>query len=619
MNPAGTKPLCRTFEATRPRGGPAAGSASLRVILTVCFAGLLLGPFIYQKVAHKASVDPRAREDALGHYGMSLEEVAAASGIAFTHTLPVVDPKLANIAPMIASMGASVSIVDYDQDGWNDIYVTNSSPGSQNHLYRNLGNGRFVDVAAQLGIADLNRPGTGVCMGAVWGDYDNDGYPDLLVYKWGRPELFHNEGGRHFTRVTEGSGLPDWINAGAATWLDYDGDGRLDLFIAGYWPDEVRLENTPTTRVMPDSFEYAKNGGRKWLFRNLGGGHFKDVTAEAGIASTRWTLAVLAADLNGDGWPDLFLANDYGVSELYLNEPGPTGRRYREVGTESGIGHSPKSGMNASLGDVLNSGSEAIYVSNISEPGVLVQGNNLWVPDAAGSTHFTNLASVMGIDLGGWSFGAQFGDLNNDGNLDLYLVNGYVTGKPDTSYWYDFSQITGGNARIISDAANWAAMGGRSLAGRQHKHLWLNAGDGRFEEVAQAVGAADVYDGRAVALADLNNTGVLDVVVANQGGPLLLYRNTVRPGMDWIELDLEGVQSNRSAIGAAATVRWNGRQQVQQVVAASGYAAQNDHRLHFGLGPHARIESVTIQWPSGRRQTLESPAVNRLVHIREAP
>ncbi|HEY1847993.1 MAG TPA: CRTAC1 family protein [Opitutaceae bacterium] len=590
-----------------------------RAALAAAFVCLLLGPLAYQRFTGGSSGKAQ-QDEALRRYGMSLQEVAAASGINFTHSAPVVDPKLANIAPMIASMGASVTIVDYDNDGWNDIYVTSSSPGSRNHMYRNLGNGRFVDVAEELGIADLNRPGTGVCMGAVWGDYDNDGYPDLLVYKWGKPELFHNDHGKRFTNATAGSGLPAWINAGAATWVDYDNDGLLDIFIGGYWPDNDRLENSATTRVMPDSFEYAKNGGRKWLLKNMGGGHFRDVTREAGIESTQWTLAVLAADFNGDGWPDLFVANDYGVSELYLNEPAPGGgRKFRESGAESGIGHSPKSGMNASLGDVLNSGTEAIYVSNISEPGILVQGNNLWVPDGPSSTHFTNLASVMGIELGGWSFGAQFGDLNNDGYLDLYLVNGYVTGKRDDSYWYDFSQITGGNARIISDAANWPAMSGRSLAGHQHKRLWLNGGEGRFEEVSQAVGADDLHDGRAVAMADFENKGALDIVVANQSGPLLLYRNTVNPAMGWLELDLEGTKSNRSAIGARVTVRWPGQVQEQQVVAASGYAAQNQHRLHFGLGPKASVESVTIQWPSGKTQILKSPSADAILHIREEP
>ncbi len=591
-----------------------------RGILAVIFIGILVGPVIYRRFAHKVAPTSFHQQEAIDRYGMALTEIAAASGIDFVHSPPKVDEKLRNIEPQIASMGASVSIVDFDNDGLYDFYVTSSGPGSRNRLYRNLGNGKFVDVAESMGVADLNQPGTGCCMGAVWADYDNDGYDDLFVYKWGRPELFHNDHGHGFTRVTDQAGLPDWVNAGTATWFDYDGDGKLDLFIAGYWPDDVRLEALKTTRIMPESFEYANNGGRKWLLRNLGNGKFVDVTREAGLNSTRWTLAAISADFNNDGKPDLFLANDYGLSELYINEAGPDGKRhFREIGRESGVGRNPKSGMNACVGDVLNSGSEAVYVSNISEPGVLVQGNNLWMPSAPGSTQFANMASVMGVELGGWSFGAQFGDLNNDGFLDLYLVNGYVSASPRTTYWYDFSEITGGNTAIISDAKNWPAMNGRSLSGFQRKHLWLNGGSGRFVEVSQAVGVTDTYDGRAVALADFENKGSLDVVVANQNGPLLFYRNHVKPGRDWIELELEGNPSNRDALGAQVRVQWKGQEQLQEVVSASGFAAQNQRRLHFGLGENAKVDRVKIRWPSGREQVMESPSVNTIHRVKETP
>lgn len=591
-----------------------------RILLTLCFVGLLAGPALYLRHAHPVDIVSLEQQQAIDRYGLSLVESAATAGVNFVHTKPQVDPKLANIEAQIVSMGASVSIVDFDRDGWNDFYVTNSAPGSHNHLYRNRGDGTFEDVAEALGVADLNQPGTGTCTGAVWADYDNDGYEDLLVYKWGRPELFHNDHGRGFTRVTEQAGLPAWVNAGTATWFDYDHDGLVDLFIGGYWPDEVRLDKLTTTHIMPESFEYANNGGRKYVLHNLGHGKFADVTSEVGITSTRWTLAVVAADFNNDGWPDLFIANDYGSSELYQNESdGKGGRRFREVGLAAGVSRSPKSGMNASIGDVLNTGAFAIYQSNISEEGVLVQGNNLWMPAAPGEMQFTNMASAMGVELGGWSFGAQFGDLNNDGFLDLYLVNGYISGNARTNYWYDFSEITGGHKSIISDAKNWPAMNGRSLAGYQRKHFWLNAGDGRFTEVAQAVGATDTYDGRAVALADFQNRGVLDVVVANQGGPLLLYRNHVNPARDWIEFELEGSTSNRSAIGAQVRVHWNGQEQLQEVLAASGYCAENQRRLHFGLGEKAHVESVVVRWPSGHEQVLKSPEVNRLHHIKETP
>jgi hypothetical protein len=593
-------------------------SGAKQTLLGVCFAGLLAGPVAWRQLA-RTDPAPLHRQEAIDRYGLALTEDAAASGIEFVHTRPRIDAKLHNIEPQIAAMGASVSVVDFDRDGWADLYVTNSGPGTLNRLYRNQHDGHFSDVAGKLGVADLNRPGTGACMGSVWADYDNDGYEDLFVYKWGRPELFHNDAGRGFTRVTETAGLPAWINAGTATWFDYDRDGKVDLFIGGYWPDDVRLEAVATTRIMPESFEYANNGGHNHLLRNQGDGTFAEVSAAAGLTSTRWTLAVIAADLNEDGWPDLFVSNDYGMSELFINEAGPAGRRFREMGSESGIGRNPKSGMNASLGDVMNSGLPAIYESNISEPGVLVQGNNLWMPSAPGSTQFVNLASVMGVELGGWSFGAQFGDLNNDGFLDLYLVNGYVSGRPRTTYWYDFSEITGGHSRIISDAKNWPAMEGRSLSGYQRKRLWLNGGDGRFEEISQAVGATDTFDGRAVALADFQNRGVLDVVVANQGGPLLLYRNRVKPGRNWIEFDLRGRSSNRSAIGARVRVRWKGQEQLQEVVAASGFSAQNQHRLHFGLGAAANVDRVSIRWPSGREQVLESPAVNQIHRIEESP
>src|SRR5437868_11461350 len=215
--------------------------------------------------------------------------------------------------------------------------------------------------------------------------------------------------------------------------------------------------------------------------------------------------------------------------------------------------------MNASFGDVFNDGRLSIYKSNISEPGVLVQANDLWVPkkSAAGAIpEYDDLASSLGVDLGGWSWGGQFGDLNNDGTLDLYLTNGYVSAGERSSYWYDFAVIAVGHSAIIGDAANWPAMKGRSLSGYQHKRVWLNDGSGRFTDVAQVVGVTDTFDGRSVALADLSNRGVLDVIVANQHGPLLMYRNTVQPGRHWIELALEG---NGSAIGARVELQWDGQ------------------------------------------------------------
>ena len=570
-------------------------------------------------VLNQRAVTARTAGDEEGgdaRYGFRLQESAKAAGIDFVHQAPAFDARLEHIMPQVAAMGAAVAVADFDRDGWQDFYVTNSAEDSRNRLYRNRGDGSFVDVAAQLGLADVNRRVTGVSQGAVWGDYDNDGWEDLFLYKYGRPELFRNDGGRAFVPVGAQAGLPDWVNANSATWLDYDRDGRLDLFIAGYWPETVNLWQLQTTKIMPESFEYANNGGRKYLLRNRGDGTFEDVTEAAGIRSRRWTLAVTSADLLGSEHPDLFVANDYGVSELFVNRDG---RTFEDVGPQAGVGRSPKSGMNAAVGDIFNDGRLAIYKTNISEPGVLVQGNDLWVPrgGAGDEVEYENLASSMGIDLGGWSWGAQFGDLNNDGTQDIYLVNGYVSAGERSSYWYDFSVIAVGHSNIIGDAANWPPMKGRSFSGYQRKRVWINDGGGRFTEVAQVVGASDTYDGRAVALADFANRGVLDLVIANQRGPLLLYRNAIEPGRHWIQFELEGTSSNRSAFGARVELQWNGRKQVQEVAAAAGFSAQNQRRLHFGLGEASMVDRVVIRWPSGRRQTIETPAVDTLHRLKE--
>lgn len=591
-----------------------------RLLLIVAFVGLLVGPAIYARLSRQDNAEGSSASSAsaaalIDRYGVVFHESAEEAGIDFVHQPPKIDARLEHIGPQIAAMGASVSVVDFDRDGWSDFYVTNSAPGTSNALYRSRQNGTFADVAKEVGLAALNEPGTGACIGSVWADIDNDGYEDVLVYKWGTVELFHNHDGKSFERISDSAGMPEWANAGTATWFDYDRDGRVDLFLAAYWPDDVRLEDLKDTKIMPESFEYARNGGRKWLLRNLGDCRFEDVTEQAGIKSSRWSLAVIASDFNGDAYPDLFLANDYGVSELFINEEG---KRFKECGKECGVGHAPKSGMNAAVGDVLNQGKLAIYQSNISEEGVLLQGNNLWLPTASGGElHFENLASVMGVELGGWSFGAQFGDLNNDGFVDLYLTNGYVSGDRGTSYWYDFSQITGGHTHIISDAKNWPDMKGRSLAGYQSKRVWLNDGAGKFQDVAQFVGVIDRYDGRAVALIDSRNRGALDVIVANQRGPVLLYRNEGNEKNHWIALELEGTRSNRSAIGAQVRLFWDGQEQLQEVASASGYAAENQRRLHFGLGESSEIERVEIRWPSGEKQTIENLQVNQIHKIRE--
>ena len=279
--------------------------------------------------------------------------------------------------------------------------------------------------------------------------------------------------------------------------------------------------------------------------------------------------------------------------------------------------------MNATLGDIFNRGQFAIYITNITEPGNLVQGNNLWVPSAhkpGDPPRYVNQAGIAKVERGGWSWGAQFGDLNNDGHLDLYLTNGYISANKRESYWYEYGIIAGGNKIIIGDAKNWPAIRDRSLSGFETKCLWWNKG-GEFIDVARSVGINDEFDGRAVVMGDLFNRGVLDVVVANQNGPLLLYKNMVDQSRDWVQVELRGTKSNRSAIGALVRVFWRNdgedrmHEQVQTVSGGNGYASQNMRRLHFGLGANAKIDRITVQWPSApaATQTLKSPQV-KVVH-----
>jgi hypothetical protein len=250
-----------------------------RPALVVLFVLMLATPAIIRHFGASTPAAAAGGSDPESRYGFRLTEVSRQAGLDFVHEGPTLDPKLSHIMPLVASMGAAVSVADVDADGRPDLYVTNSREGSKNKLYRNRGDGTFEEIAAQLGIADVNRPETGVSMGSVFGDYDNDGFEDLLLYRWGKPELFHNDGGHRFTRVTDTADLFDWGNINTAVWLDFDRDGRLDLFLGGYFSEQLNLWKLADTKMMPESFEYASNGGRKFLYRNLGGGRFEEVSA----------------------------------------------------------------------------------------------------------------------------------------------------------------------------------------------------------------------------------------------------------------------------------------------------------------------------------------------------
>jgi hypothetical protein len=545
------------------------------------------------------------------HPGFALRDETAAAGIHFVHHRPTFDPKIAGIEPHVAALGASVSVTDFDGDGKPDLYFTNSSFGASNALYRNKGDGTFEDVAASAGLADLNKPGEGVSMGAVWGDIDNDGREDVLVYRYGYLALFRNVDGHHFEDITEKAGLRRWVNSNGAIWIDYDRDGLLDLYVTAYFRSDIDLWHLKTTMIMHNSFEFATNGGKNLLFHNLGRGKFEDVTDKMGVGSTRWTLAAASADFNGDGWPDIYLANDYGPEELYLNDHG---RRF--VLSTAGLESESKSGMAVALGDAFNRGRLDAFVTNISERGYLFQNNNLRVNEISTKGRFRNVAEGAIADAG-WAWGAQFGDLNNDGANELFVANGFISADQQKSYWYAMSKIAGANGRLFEDAATWPAFGNASLSGYEPSRVYINRGVAGWVDVAKNVGVTDLYDGRAVALADLSSRGSEDVIVANQNQPAILYRDYPDSANHWMGFKLIGTRSNRSAIGAEVLLEAGLLSQRRVIDGGSGFASQNDRRLHFGLGSHEWVDRVTIYWPSGIRQVITRPAIDGIVTITE--
>jgi hypothetical protein len=320
-------------------------------------------------------------------------------------------------------------------------------------------------------------------------------------------------------------------------------------------------------------------------------------------------LAATAADFNDDGWPDLYLANDYGPEELYLNRAG---KRFELA--RAGLSDDSKSGMAVALGDVYNRGEHDVFVTNISEKGFLFQGNNLRLNFLKQLDRFDEVATGPVADAG-WAWGAQFGDLNNDGLLDLVIANGFISADSTHDYWYAMSKIAGAQGNIFEDAKNWPAIGNASLSGYERSRVLLNRGQAGFVDVAEQAGVTDRLDGRAVAMADLSNRGQLDVIFANEKGPALLYRNAGNAG-HWIEFKLVGTHSNRSAIGAEVTVDFGSGRQRQVVDGGSGFCSQNDRRLHFGLGDQT-LSKVTIRWPSGAEQVLRGLSIDQLHVITE--
>lgn len=514
----------------------------------------------------------------------AFSDVTQVSGFTHTHHKPYLDPKIDGIMSWMASVGAAAAAGDYDNDGWTDLYVTDSHKGYPNHLYRNTGKGAFSDVAKTNGVADVNDD-SGTSMDCIWGDYDNDGFLDLFVVKWGRDILFHNNGDGSFTDVTTSAfvneksepGSP-WANGNAAIWVDYDGDGFLDIYVGNYFKP-VDLWHLKTTKIMHDSFETARNAGRNSMFHNNGDGTFRETAKSLGLDDPGWTLSVGHGDINNDGWPDIYCANDFGTDQLFLND-GSGG--FINI-SEMAFGEDTKKGMNSEFGDVDNDGWLDIYVTNITTAEYLKEGNMLWhndASDANGVPIFMDISLETGTNNGGWGWGGKFFDMDNDGDMDILTVNGFITAGKE-SYWYDLASwtVTG---QDVSDALNWPVIGDRSFSGNEATRLFRNDGHLQFSEIAEQAGVTSHEDGRGIVLFDYDNDGDLDVYLANQGMAPVFYRNDIGSSGQWLGLKLTGLPehgSNRDAIGSRVTIVSNTGRQIRELEGGNSFSAQSDRRL----------------------------------------
>jgi len=537
-------------------------------------------------------------------------EIAQRAGVTERNLPPLLDRRIRHINPLWANFISGAAVGDFDGDGWDDIFLVSSRRGVPNRLYRNNGNMTFTDVAAAAGLADLNDDDD-VCVGALWFDYDNDGRPDLLVLRFGRSLLFHNDGNGHFTDVTARSGIAaKRMNPLSAVAFDYDNDGKLDVLIAGYFADDVDLLHLASTKFLPNSDHDADNGGSKMLLHNNGDGTFADVTARSGLAHTGWTVSLAHGDYDNDGWQDVYFANDWGPDKLFHNNGDG---RFTDV-TAKAIGKDGKHGMNAEFGDYDNDGYLDLFVTNITEPW-LFECNMLWHNNHDGT--FTDLA-LETCDTG-WAWGGKFLDFDNDGLLDLYVVNGFISAGPQ-EYWRAVVrlQATAGDRFDMEDAKDWPAVGAMSFAGYEHKALFHNEGNGTFKEIAAEAGVDNLLDGRGIAVADFDNDGALDMLVTNSNAAPALYQNRIGRANSFLELKLVGTRSNRDAIGARVTLHVAGQKQIREVNCGNGYAAQSSLRVHFGLGKAQHADRVEIRWPSGIQQVLENIPVNQILVVREA-
>ena len=541
---------------------------------------------------------------------IAFEQVTQKSGINFKHEKAEFHPSIKKIMPWLTAGGAGVAIGDYNNDGLDDIYFTTSKVSAMNHLYENQGDFKFVDVAGDVQLANVNPDKkTGTSSFALWFDFDNDGWQDLFLLRFGKTSLYQNIKGEKFVEVTKESGVYLHTNSLSAVAFDYDRDGDLDLYIGGYFP-EKDFHDPPDSKVLFESWETARNGGRNYLFNNNGSGIFTDVTEDSGLHDSGWAMAVGHGDLNNDGYQDLYIANDFGPDMLFKNLGNG---KFSNI-TDSSIGPDTKKGMNSEFGDYNNDGLLDIYVTNMTEP-YLHECNMLWRNN--GDETFTDVSVETNSCDTDWGWGAKFFDVDNDADADIYVANGFVS-SGQKEYMDILMDFIFQEDIDLTDAKQWPDMEGYSMGGYENNVLFIQTND-QFDSIAEQAGVDSIKDSRGVAIADFDNDGRMDIVVSNVDAAPDVYRNLTENSNTWFQLRLQGNTkgSNNSAIGARVFVSTGEVVQMREVTAGNGFDAQSTLRLHFGLGDLPMIDQVKIIWPDGDIQELSNVKANASYHLKQ--
>lgn len=494
---------------------------------------------------------------------------------------------------IVETTGSGIAFLDYDNDGFPDIFVV-SGPGGSNRLYHNDQKGHFVDVTKEMGLTHSGW-GQGVCVG----DYDNDGFVDLFVTYWGQNVLYHNRQGHYFDDVTVQAGLAEdslRYNTGCA-FIDYNRDGYLDLFIANYLQFSFATAPKPGQNAYcwyrgmpvacgPRGFPLGKN----LLYRNRGNGTFEDVSESSGIAAPAcYSLGVVTGDFNNDGWPDIYVACDRTPSLLYINQRNG---QFSEEGLFRGVALDDEgnalSGMGVASADYDGDGWLDLFRTNFSDERVSLYRNQ-----GKGVFNETTLEAGLGNSTSYVGWGTGFIDVDNDTWPDLFWVSGHVYPEVD---------------RLDTDVHY-----------RDHAILYRNLGNGQFADVTSRAGPAfaERHSARGAAFADYDNDGSVEIVINNQNEPPSLLKLVQKPHGNWIIIRLEGTHSNRSAIGARLRLTTGTRVQMDEVRSGGSYLSQSDLRVRFGLGDATRIDRLEIDWPSGIHEVESKLPVNQVETFRE--